>query len=611
VSKDKEFRLPDDFPDPALARGFRPGKPSPLNFPDPAPPPLPQPPDPQGVPAPVSSRIAPSTALEYRRLLREVIRRKSEALKLYEPLPLQQEFHQCRSRQRLVRGSNRSGKTVVCAIEVARALTGQDPSGRMPAQDGRCYAVGRDEKHVGEVMYRKLFRAGAFRMIRDLDSGEWRAYRPWVPADLERKAESKPCPPLIPRRYIAREAWKSKSGNVPEKIVLTNGWEIDFFSSLGKPPRGSDLDLVWFDEEIVDGDWHPEMLSRLLDRAGLLIWGATPQTGTDRLLELHLRCERELLEWAEKGMRPEDEPEAREFVVLLANNPHIGEKEKRELAESLDEADHAVRIGGEFAIQAAKIYPEFRQEVHDLPYFDIPHDWTRFAVTDPGRQVCAVLFAAVPPPGGELPPPVGPVGDHPYVVVYDELYIRECSAELYGERMGDRCRGQQFEAFLIDSHGSRYTETGSGKTVESQYAAALEKNGVACVRTGSGFAWGSDDVMGGVEAVRSLLRIRAKPGFPTLFLCDAENRLPNFLWEINRYRYKRENGRPTDKPEDRGRVHLMACLRYLAAYDPRYVEPRATGMRPTGAYAKFLQRLARRPKEPSAAGNFGPARRPE
>ncbi len=503
--------------------------------------------------------------------------------------------------------SANSGKTLSAAVEIARMATGQDPHDKYPFRDGRVYAVGRDEKHVGEVMYRKLFRAGAFKMIRDAVSREWRLFRPWNAADLTRKREAKLAPPLIPQRFVRSISWKSKSGNVPEKVVLSTGWEIDFFSSLGKPPRGSDLDAVWFDEEIVDGDWHPEMMARLLDRAGVLLWGATPQTGTDRLLELHFRCEREYMAWLETGQKPEDEPEAREFVVLLADNPHIGEAEKKELAASLDDADHAVRIGGEFAVQAAKIYPEYGS-IHRLDYFDIPHDWTRYAVIDPGRQVCAVLFAAVPPPDADMPHPIGRVGEHNYVVLYDELYITSSSAALFGERMGERCRGQQFEAFLIDSRGSRVTEMGSGKTVEQQYSDALAENGVECVRTGPRFTWASDDVAGGLEAVRGLLRIRPRPGFPTLFTVDPHNRLPNFEHEISRYRYKREAGKPTDKPEDKGRVHLMAAARYLAMYAPRYVEPRKT-TKPTGAYAAFLNSLkAKKKAGGGGATHFGPRR---
>lgn len=507
--------------------------------------------------------------------------------------------------------SANSGKTLSSAVEIARALTGRDPHEKYPLTDGRAYAVGRDEKHIGEVIYRKLFRAGAFKMIRDLATGEWRAYRPWDPIDAERKRQAKPAPPLIPPRFVKHVAWNKKASFVPEKIVLTTGWEINFFSSLGNPPQGSDLDLVWFDEEIVDPRWYGEMMGRLLDRGGCFVWSATPQAATDKMLELHLRCEAEYAAWSEKGMPPAEEPTVREFVVLLAENPHIGAKEKAEFAASLDDADHAVRIGGEFAIQASKIYPEF-SSVHCLPYFDIPHDWTRFAVVDPGRQVCAVLFAAVPPPDGELPHPIGLAGEHRYVVLYDELYIQNCSAAIFGERMGDRCRGQQFEAFLIDSHGSRNTEMGSGRTVESQYSEALEQNGVSCTLTGHAFTWASDDVLGGLEAVRNMLRIRPRPGFPTLLVADLENKLPNFKWEIERYRYKRIEGKPTDKPEDRGRVHLMGCLRYLAMYNPAYVEPRGGEKRFAGAYRAFLERLRRtKPTGPGDSTSFGPRKRPE
>lgn len=602
------FRLPDQLPDvPALRGGDRREKKTPFVLPNIEPY---SPPDPQGVSPHKVGGVTVSDVQEYRRLLREIARRRCEALRLYEPLPIQLDFHNSAAKQRLIRGGNRSAKTTAAAIEVARALTGVDAARKYPKENGRAFLVGRDEKHLGKVMYRKLFQSGAIRMIRDEYTLEWRSYRPWVAADQARESEAKFAPPLIPQRFVKSKSWKSKASGIPDVIVLANGWEIDFLSSLGKPPQGADLDLVWFDEEIVDGAWHPEMIMRLMDRKGCLIWSATPQAGTDRLLELHLRCEAELAAWAERGMPPTEEPQAREFVVSTLYNPHISDSEKKEAIASVDDGDYAVRIGGEFAVQAAKIYPEFSDNVHGLPYFDIPHDWTRYAVVDPGRQVCAVLFAAVPPPDAELPLPVGRVGDNRYVVLYDELYIQNCSAALFGERMGQRCVGQQFEAFLIDSHGSRVTEMGSGMTIEQQYSDALEQNGVSCIRTGSGFTWGGSDVLGGLEAVRNLLRIRAKVGFPTLFVADLPNKLPNLKWEIERYRYKRENGKPTDKPEEKGRVHAMACLRYLAMYDPQYVEPRKGVERFKGAYGSFLSRQASRRKEPSGLTNFGPRKPP-
>lgn len=523
----------------------------------------------------------------------------------------------CMARVRLLRGSNRAGKTLTPAIEVAQAVTGRDPYLKYPARDGRAYAVGFNEKHLGEIMYRKLFRAGAFKIIRDLEARRWRAYRPWIESDRLREKEAKPAPPLIPPRYIKSITWKSKGDNVPEKVTFTTGWELDFFSSNGKPPRGSDLDMVWFDEEISDGEWYPEMSARLLDRRGRMIWGATPQTGTDQLYELHLRCEKEWDLWRQDGFAPTRAPNAREFIVLLRDNPHIDESQKQELAADMTDQQHAVRIGGGFAVESSKIYPEFSKRIHGVPYFDIDDDWTRYAVVDPGRQVCAVLFAAVPPPDAVFvidetddgDPVTSNVNNENYVFLYDELYIQGCDATIFGERMGQKCAGQQFQAFIIDRHGSAITDIGSGKSVEEQYSAALAKNRVECVATGSNFTWGSDDIAGGIELVRAMLRIRGH-GRPTLLAVAIDDRLPNFKWEIERYRYKRVNGQVTDRPEDRGRVHQMANLRYLASYGPQWIAPKAGRPRPTDAYSVFMRRRAAKTRRDGISHtNFGPPTR--
>src|SRR3972149_1588114 len=64
-------------------------------------------------------------------------------------------------------------------VEIARALTGQDPYGKYPKRDGLAVCVAYGERHIGTVIHRYLFRWGAFKMIRDLGSGDWRTYRPW------------------------------------------------------------------------------------------------------------------------------------------------------------------------------------------------------------------------------------------------------------------------------------------------------------------------------------------------------------------------------------------------------------------------------------------------
>lgn len=530
--------------------------------------------------------MAASKAARAKAILEELASRRIEGLKLYEPLPVQAAFHASRAPEVLARGSNRSGKTLVAAVEVARAVTGQDPNGKYPLTNGRWFLVGKDGRHLGDVMFRKLFRAGAFRIIRDQQTRTWRAFRPWVPEDAARKKESKPAPPLIPERFIASIAWENKKLNVPSMVTLRNGWELSFFSSLGKPPKGSDIDGAWFDEEVVDKDWYPEIAARLLDRSGRFIWGATPEVGTDQLFELHERCEKERLQ---------KEPQAEEFFLLLADNPHVSEDQKQAFAEKLGDSDiAAVKVHGHFAISSTKVYPEFVRRIHEVPYFEIPADWTRYAVVDPGHQVCAVLFAAVPPPPERE------------TYFYDELYIKHCDAATFGEKMRHKTAGQIFHAFLMDSHGGNITQVGSGRTVEEQYSEALKKNNVRSTKTGFGFIWGSDDVEGGIEAFRSWLRI-GETGKPRLRVLAT--RLENFIYEISRYHYKRDpDGTLTDKPNQKRANHLMDAARYLASYDPHYYRP--PKVERMSAVALWVK--ADKEKEKNKAGgefvHFGPRR---
>jgi hypothetical protein len=541
-------------------------------------PPEPEPPD-----------LTAWRADQIKRYISEIAKRKVEALRLYEPLPSQHRFHVSKAEQRILRGSNRSGKTLGAAVEFARAVTGQDPHGKYPAKNGRAYIVGKDGKEVSGVMWRKLYRAEGFKMIRDETTGIWRAFRPLSLADQARKAEAKWAPPLIPRRFIRTIAWENKKEGLPSLIQLQNGWEINCFSSLGKPPTGSDVDLVWFDEEIVDPEWYPEVIARLLDRCGHFIWSATPQAGTEQLYALHERAE------AQFGNA---DPQVEEFVVLLADNPHVPQEQKDKFAASLSERDAEVRIGGEFALVSFKVFPEYDSHLHTIPWFEIPPTWTRYAVVDPGRQVCAVLFAAVPDP--VLPQHAG------HIYLYDEIYIRNANAAMFGREMSNKCRGQNFHTFLIDHHGSRMHDQGGGLTIELQYAAALKEHNVKSLATGFNFVWGNDDKRAGIEAVRTLLTKHVGDKPKLLLLAD---KLPNCDWEFRHFRFKRIKDQILDDAMDRGRVHLMACLRYLALHGPKYYKPPVGKQHGSGALGAFKAKQKKK-RERDGGGTISLGRGP-
>jgi hypothetical protein len=509
---------------------------------------------PYRVPAGDAKRQASvSSSLRKRRITKLLLRLqriRMEALRLYEPMDHIDVFHRCTAIERVLRGSNRSGKTLGAAVEFARAVTGQDPYRKYPKTGGRAFIVGKDGKHNSEVLYRKLFRKNAFRIIRDQHTGRWRSWRPWKQEDADREKETKPAPPLIPPHMVREVSWENKKEQVPNVVRLTNGWEIRFYSSLGSPPQGSDVDLVWFDEEIVDPEWYSEVAVRgTVDRNGRFMWSATAQKGGEQLYDLCQLAEQQL---------NDPEPRVVEVFAHIDKNKHFSNRQREIFRSKLTEEQRRIRIEGEFAFTSFRVYPEYDTNIHGTDWFQIPGDWTRYYIVDPGRQVCAVLFAALAPPWEEAWKDT--------ILLYDELYIRRASAELFADRMQHKCDGNVFHAGVIDRHGSRITESGSGRTVEAQYSEALRAAGVSTVTTGHGFVWGSDDVISGIEAFRSLLHIRpsGRPGVMVF-----RERLPYFEYEISRYGYQRKGEMLTDKPLQKNN-HLMDCCRYLALFKPKW-----------------------------------------
>jgi hypothetical protein len=218
----------------------------------------------------------------FRKLMAESAKRQSEALNLYEPLPKMAAFHASRKKIRLVVGGNRSSKTTSCVVEMARAFVGKDPFEKYPARAGMYFVFGIDAKHIGSVIYKKLFRAGAFKMVRDPKSMLWRSFNPVT--DVALIKEAKPAPPLIPPRFIDWVVWDQKRAGIPATVVLKNGTEIHFFSINAEMPRGQDIDGAWIDEEAVKSGIVAEIMARLVDRGGRLLWSATPQSGGDQLV---------------------------------------------------------------------------------------------------------------------------------------------------------------------------------------------------------------------------------------------------------------------------------------------------------------------------------------
>ncbi len=551
------------------------------------------------------ARPEPRFILEKRlRLLAaEKLRRNMNTLKMYRPMPTQEAFHKCDAPERIVVGSNRGSKTTAGVFELAWALTGTHPWLDYPKKDGIAYAVGKDGDHLSRVFYRKLFKAGSIKMIRDEVTGDWRTYFP--PTDKHRKSEAKPAPPLIPRSLIDKIAWENKALEQPRMIRLKTGWELVLLPSGGNLPQGVDIDICVFDEEIEDR-WYAEMSARLVDRNGKFFWLATPQVGNEKLLDLNERAE----VLAAKGT---ERPSIVQFNLLIADNPYLDDDAKQLLGEkySTNEEDYRVRILGEFAAHGYRMYPEFGKFKHGLSdddakslfpeNGDIPDNWSRYVVIDPGHTVCAAIFAAVPPPSWD--------GPEDQVFLFDELYLHQCTADKLAAQMRLKTQGHNFEAFVIDDKGSARSELGPGKTIISQYAEAFREHGVRSEATKNGFIRSSYDVLDGCMRVREWLSTRADG---TQKLRYFRDKMPNFTFEIEHYRKKRDKalGVVRDEPDQRKNNHLMDALRYLAMYDPMYIKPRPLPKHKSPAVMAYESKRKRtKSKRGPGYVNLGPSAR--
>lgn len=500
-------------------------------------------------------------------------RREREALKLYEPLDWQDEFHRSLCKERVCLAANQDGKSIAGYVELVRAVTGQDPHNKYPKKDGVAVIVGWDEKFLGLNPYRYLLKPGAFKIIKDEETHQWRAYRPWT--DKHRENETYPAPQLLPPRFIDGEpSWLRKKDNIFSKINLTNGWTILAFSSKGDPSPGFQADLVLIDEDIYNPAWYSEMVARLTIRKGGLVWAALPLNSNNEFANLLDRHEME--------QELPDEQKTTMVFKPYRPNPYI-DTETREanakkwLAAGTDV--YRARALGEIATDSWRMYPTFDpRRTHNIQRTDYPRefseifeqlakngftppaDWSRYMVVDPGHTVCAVLFGATPPSGAIR-------------YIYQECYIQKCDAEKFGSAIELHVQNWNFEAFIIDSHGGRLREIGSGLTPREQYESVMRSRHIESNQTGSGFIDGCDNIKGREVKLQTWLNVRPE-GLPTVLV--NPDTCPMLVKEMKNFKKKKDpaTGMPTDDGYRRSFTHAVEGLEYLSAHGMPYIKPR-------------------------------------
>lgn len=496
----------------------------------------------------------------------------------------------------LLVGSNRAMKSVTAAVRFASiardvpvtCMDGTVVHCRRDDQRGhplRMWVIGDYAKHLGQTIHRLLFEPRVFEMVKDPETNAWRAWNPvQFPEDWNIKPSDRQwAPPLIPECEMDERGIVYENAGKREwtYVKLKNGTEIFAYASSGEVKQGEAVDEIWVDEQLVFDRYYSEYAARLQDRDGRLFWSTIHRDESTAFQLLEERCEVQQRE-VETGQRTQDEVTSRLHRLTIADNPFIPQEAKDKFAgRTMGERDFLVRVLGMGSRSSILVYPDFDARIHTVEYdaegmndevtrilrdnnWVPPADWTREWTLDPGTQKPALLFGAVPPPSlwsrGE-----------PWLIVYDEIYIRRLDAYQLAERVEAQERGYAVNRFIIDGQAARQRPMGFSWTIGQQYTMAFEKHNLSSTLTGSNFIPGDPSFEQRSNLVRAAMRIRPC-GYPQLRIIT--HKCPELVNQLKRNIRKTDrDGNPLEAAEDRQFDDLRCCLEYWVSRHPTYVEP--------------------------------------
>lgn len=511
-----------------------------------------------------------------RRDVRRLIKRRMEGLVLYQELPACRAFHESNHKWRVLDGSNRAGKTLGAAAEAVRSWLGADPYKKYIPKNGKGLVIGLDGDHIAQ-MWNKCANEGAFKIIPDEHTGLYRAVRASAvdhtvldPYDDAHREKWRDSPPLIPPRMIQGNiAWDDKAKGIPRLVKFVNGWQVLFRSSEGKSPQGEHYNMGWIDEQISNEQFYLELVRGLVSlgeshaQRPKGFWSATPQTSNMQLYELRER--------ADTGTG-----DVAAFQLLIEDNPYIPPEEKLEFYNSLSDDERKVRFHGIYAVVLRRIYDRYDANgMHGVEPFEIPDDWARYVVLDPGKRHCGTLFIAVDP-------------EERHMWVYDGFDHQQGDADSWAAEVAERQGPSRFEAMVIDQQMGRQHPPGAGLNVAEQYMAALKRAGCTPRMPGdlAGFVPGTNDVDAREKTLLGMMTPRSFGPFtgePILKVFRGV--LPQLDKQIKRAQIDPKTGKRQKLPED-----LLVCLEYISAYNPTYAPPERRDVGNEYAIWKAFQR---------------------
>jgi PBSX family phage terminase large subunit len=263
--------------------------------------------------------------------------------------PIHQRFHTSGKVGRLLRGGNRSGKSVAGVVESIWRATGRHPYQRthdVPIR-GRIVTVDKD--------------AGIEQIIKPL-LAQWTPPSELVNGSWEDS-------------WTSRGAiMKFRNGSTID--VKTHQQEVDSFA-------GVPLHYCWFDEECPSAIFN-ECRLRLIDYNGCWYMTMTPVEGQDWIFDRFIVT-------ANKNVDM--------FEVNISDNPHLNAEALKLLDEDLTDEEKEVRQKGVFIPRGGLVLKEFDYSRHVIEALgNLPKSWAVYVSIDHGyNNPTAILWHAVSP----------------------------------------------------------------------------------------------------------------------------------------------------------------------------------------------------------------------
>lgn len=258
-------------------------------------------------------------------------------------------FHQSNKVGRILRGGNRSGKSVAGVVESVWRSTGRHPW--LPTHDvptrGRIVTVDRD--------------AGIEQIIKPLLS-QW-----------------------IPPSELVDSSWERSFNNARKTLTFRNGSTIELKTHQQETESfaGVPLHWCWFDEEPPKAIFN-ECRLRLIDYNGCWYMTMTPVEGQDWIFDRFIATQSKNVDM---------------FEVDIADNPHLNKEALDLLDDDLDEDEKKVRRQGIFVPKGGLVLKEFDYSRHVIEgRGPLPATWSVYVSIDHGYNApSAILWHAVSP----------------------------------------------------------------------------------------------------------------------------------------------------------------------------------------------------------------------